>query len=202
MRRVDDTLIHSPGCPDASGHALLDGAGRVSLCTSEDRLYFIQHPGEFHEQMSMDVRNGDREHAKTLRLKMTHDLTSDDCAFAATNVDFAAAAIFVVLVQLPMFPCRRRMAVVTGGMDAMFSSAKASWVPMQPGAMRVDDDMMPEPRALGHDGMVGRGFRESKERRPGIRGGTSTFGPGVDKKLLLSDGQTLHNKMLSPRATG
>ena len=79
----------------------------------------------------MNFRDGDREHAITLRLKMTHDLTSDDCAFVASDVGFAAAAIFVIHVQLPMFSRRRRMTVIAGGIDAMFSSAKPSWVPMQ-----------------------------------------------------------------------
>ena len=69
---------------------------------------------------------------KTVRLKMAHNLTPDDCAFVASDVDFGAAAIFVILVQLPTFCRRRRMTVIAGGIDAMFSSAKPSWVPMQP----------------------------------------------------------------------
>src|SRR6185312_13797299 len=76
-----------------------------------------------------------------------------------------------------MFPRRRRMTVIARRVDAVLSIAKASWVSMQPGATRVDDDVTPEPRRLGHGGMVERGCRECKEPRCGIRGGTSTFAP-------------------------
>jgi len=89
------------------------------------------------------------QHAAALRVNLVNQLLPDGRpeAFGQTH---RFAELSVVLVQPGVFPARGRVLVVAGGVDAVVSGAEAARVAVEPGAVRVEDDLAPLSPRMWH----------------------------------------------------
>src|SRR2546423_1228490 len=92
--------------------------------------------------------------APLLAVQVLDDCFADDRAQLISDMYLIFAAILMVLAQAGMLVRWRAVFIVSRAMNAMFSAAKAPWVSVEPGAMRVNHDMAPAHPGLGHERIV------------------------------------------------
>ena len=152
LRWCDDSMMRLYFPPAAQ---MLPGM----LCSTARDDFFFASPmialtfssaRQLDKQMRVNLRHRDRQQAITPSLKVPHDFASDDRAITTIDMDLVATTNFLKFVQFRVFARRRRISVITRGMNAVFAAAKAAWISVEPGSTRVDDDVAPKPSRPRH----------------------------------------------------
>ncbi len=143
-------FVRAASGPDRSGDGLLDGAGRKAFGLSDDRTDFLDVVRDLDEKMSMYFRDRDGKHSVFSCKKVGDERSPEQWPKIPRQVNFGTGSADAVAMQSVVLAPWRRTAVIAGGMGAVATIAKTSGIPMQPGRVRVDDDVSPSIPGRGH----------------------------------------------------